>query len=144
MIKLHAIALQQGVEKIFWYNYQDRRPERQYAENHFGLRDHWGFPKPVYPAYYTLHRHLDYKIAAGSQQLKQGVQVHKFQGNSETTWLVWSYPNQSVKINLGDIDSNLHNQAKIKILNMVGTPILLTGKQIQITHEPLFITLKTP
>ena len=142
MIKLHTIAFQQGVKKIFWYNYQDRRPERQYAENHFGLRDHWGFPKPVYPAYYTLHSHLDYKTAVGSLQLKQGVQVHKFQDNRETTWVVWSHPAQSAEIKLTDIDSDLQNQAVIEILNMVGTPVKPMGKQIQISSEPLFITLK--
>ena len=144
MIKLHAIALQQGVEKIFWYNYKDREPGRDYAENHFGLRDHWGFPKPVYPAYYTLHSHLDYKTAAGSQQLKHGIQVHQFQGTSETTWVVWSYPDRAVEIALTDIDSRLQNQSMLKILTMVGTPIKPAGQQIQITHEPLFITLTAP
>lgn len=54
VIKLHVVALQEGVEKIFWYNYRDREVAREYAENHFGLVDYRGFPKPIYAAYMQL------------------------------------------------------------------------------------------
>jgi hypothetical protein len=141
MIKLHTIALQQGVEKIFWYNYQDREPGREEAENHFGLRDYWGYLKPIYPAYYTLHSHLDGKKAMGSVQLKHGVQVHKFQNSRETTWVVWSYSKKINNLSLREIDSDLNNQQSIEVLNMVGSSIKLIGQKVNVTSKPMFITL---
>ena len=54
LIKMHVVALQNGVEKIFWYNYRDRGESRARAEDHFGLVDYRGFPKPSYVAYVHL------------------------------------------------------------------------------------------
>jgi hypothetical protein len=75
MIKLHVMALHQGVQKIFWYNYIDRRPEREYAENHFGMRDYWDYPKPVYPAYFNLHSCLNGKVPARAVRLHNNVRI---------------------------------------------------------------------
>lgn len=54
MVKFHAIALSLGVEKVFWYNYQDRNFDRQDSEANFGMRTFDGYPVPTYPTLIQL------------------------------------------------------------------------------------------
>ena len=51
------------MERAFWYNLKDRGSNRDYAEDHFGLIDYWGYPKPAYPAYVTMLHNLAGKPA---------------------------------------------------------------------------------
>jgi len=47
LIKLRVMSHYQGVERVFWYNYKGRGPNRDNSEDHFGLIDCWGYPKPA-------------------------------------------------------------------------------------------------
>ncbi len=135
MIKLHVVAFQQGVEKIFWYNYMDRESDREYAENHFGLVDFIGYPKPVYLAYVHLYSQLRGKTAAGVRTIDEDVLVYTFENQTEKTMVVWSRSPEVLKVAASDLSVVL----KSVVTNAVGTPIQFEGDTISVSDFPIFI-----
>ena len=64
LVKFHALAIANGIKRLYWYNYKNRGNDIDYAEHHFGLRsysvesDDPGHPLPAYVAYVTMLAHL--------------------------------------------------------------------------------------
>jgi hypothetical protein len=144
LIKLHVMAFHLGVEKIFWYNYKDRKPEREYAENHFGLRDYWGFPKPVYVAYLNLQKYLDAKQPGQARQVAgDNIRAYDFHGQDESVTVVWSYPGRDQLVSIDTIYPEFSPDATIDILDPMGAPVVYTGTAIPISREPIFIIYKS-
>ncbi len=137
MTKLHVVALQQGVEKIFWYNYMDRESDREYAENHFGLVDVLGYPKPAYLAYVHLYSQLRSKIVAGVRTVDKDVLVYTFENETEKTMVVWRRAPEILKVAASDLSVVLKQSV---ITNVVGTSIQFEGETISISDSPIFIT----
>lgn len=54
MVRFHTLAIALGIEKIFWYNYQDGWVDRSDSEAHFGMRTHDGFLTPSYASMITM------------------------------------------------------------------------------------------
>lgn len=145
LVKVHALALQIGVEKIFWYNYQDWGDRREYAEDHFGLRDHEGFPKPAYAAYYTLRQLVDGKTPTQLTRLPNNVTVARFAGDAEDVLVAWRY----APIPLSDAteplawselypDLTAHDVATV--IDVVGTPYEQADVDgVLVGPEPLYI-----
>jgi len=69
--RAYLIALQSGVEKMFWYNLRARENDPYYNEDHFGIVHSDLKPKPAYKAFEALHK----ARPAGSTAL--GGQWHK-------------------------------------------------------------------
>ncbi len=91
IIKFHVMAVQYGVEKVFWYNYKDRGSEREFAEDHFGLIDYWGYPKPAYLAYINLNQSLVDKVFTNAVR-KNDIWAYEFDGDIEKVTVAWSFP----------------------------------------------------
>jgi len=145
MIKLHVMAYGDGVEKIFWYNYRDRRPGRDYAENHFGLLDYWGFPKPVYPAYMNLQGLLDTRRASPPRQVAGNVRVYEFRGQDESVTVAWSYPGAVREVPLAELLPGAVPEDIVRVVDPMGMPAPFTASFIRVTGEPVFIvTRKDP
>jgi hypothetical protein len=142
MIKTHVLALHAGVKKIFWYNYKDRGNQRAYAEAHFGIRDYWGFPKPVYSAYINLLRCLSGKKPVQARQLPGNLWLYEFEGKNEHLLVTWTYPVGVRLTPLESLKSELTPDDVIEITDAVGTPLSLTGNIIRITGEPLYLITK--
>lgn len=53
--RTYLIALQSGVEKVFWYNLRARENDPYYNEDHFGIIHSDLEPKPAYLAFETLN-----------------------------------------------------------------------------------------
>lgn len=142
MIKLHVMALSKDVKKLFWYNYQDRKQEREEVENHFGLIDYWGYPKPVYAAYVNLIDRVNGKQFVQTRQLSSGLWVFEFKGNHEIVWVTWCYPACKKNLSWSDILKEIKVGKLTKIVNSVGTPLVIDKDMIHFTGEPVFITTR--
>ncbi len=142
IIKTHVLALHLGVEKMFWYNYMDQGMARDYAEDHFGIRDYWGFPKPVYTAYFTLHSHLNGKNPVSAKQLPDNIRVYRFEGTTENTLVAWVYPGDERLVPLDALQAGLLPADILETVSAVGTPLSLDGNAIRIAGAPVFITTK--
>ncbi len=141
LIKLHVMAFHAGIEKIFWYNYQDRASGREYAENHFGLREFLGYPKPVYVAYTQLQKLLAGKTNIKRIDLTGDIYAYEFSDNKTKVLVLWSFPTSpTVKtIPLASlIERPLQNQS-IKIINSMGKTMPLSGDVITISGTPIYL-----
>jgi hypothetical protein len=139
LVKLQIIAYHLGVEKIFWYNYKDRKPGREHAENHFGLRDYWGYPKPVYPAYVNLQQQIHAKRPGRAWKLPGDVRVYEFIGTEERLIVAWTYPPGTREIPISVLLGETPVADIIAIVDPVGTPVPYTEALLRISAEPVFI-----
>lgn len=145
IVKMHVLALASGVEKIFWYNYKDRNSRREHAEDHFGLRDFWGYPKPVYAAYYQLQSALTNKIAATQQVVSNDIHVFRFNGVVEDVLVAWKYPaTESSEVPLLTLETGLTEQKVARVVNSLGIPVGLSSLGVRVTGEPIYIFIKKP
>ncbi len=141
LIKLHVMAFHAGIEKVFWYNYKDRASEREYAENHFGLREFLGHPKPVYVAYSQLQKLLTGKTNIKKIDLAGDIFAYEFSDNKAKVLVLWSFPaSPTVKtIPLASLmQMPLQNQS-IKIINPMGKTMPLSGDTISISGTPIYL-----
>ena len=134
LIKIHVLALRAGVEKIIWYNYRDRGDNPTDVEDHFGLRDYWGFPKPAYVAYANMVNLLKDKKHNGTIDIK-GVYAIRFSGRNEDCIVAWAFP-ENVTISLSDL--GIREVSGVKIINAVGTPLPL-NESLELTRDPIYI-----
>ena len=139
MIQTHVIALSQGVDKVFWYHAKDRGASREKAEAHFGMRDYWGFPKPVYAAYNNLRLHIDDKKVTSYRLLNNRVHCIKFENADSVVWVTWHQDGRD-ELALADIAPSLGNAASAKYVNAVGTPLSTPTMHLEINEFPTFIS----
>jgi hypothetical protein len=139
MIKLHVMAYAGGVEKIFWYNYRDRKPERDHAENHFGLRDYWGYPKPVYPAYINLQGQLAGRMAGKLRRPFPDLRLYDFDGQDGRVTVAWAYPSAIRQVPLAALLPGADSEDVLGIVDPMGEPIPYTEEAVPISGEPVFI-----
>ena len=90
MARFTAIALHKGVEKIFWYNYQDRDNLHADPENFFGLKDYDGFLKPSYLTWHLLSDRLHNAQPDKFLTLSNRLQTYRFTKRAETCAIAWS------------------------------------------------------
>lgn len=146
MAKVYALALPMGIKKIFWYTYQDWGDRREYAEDHFGIRDYWGFPKPAYAAFYNLRTKLENKAPGKTRQLPGNVWVSEFKGSTEDVLVTWVYPEDQSNVRSEVAWSALRqglSKAGIKqVVNVVGTPVPVESDGLSVTGQPVFVVVK--
>jgi hypothetical protein len=142
LIKLHVLALTMGVKKVFWYNYQDRGMVRDSAEDHFGLRDYWGYPKPVYAAYINLKSLLYKKPPLQTRKIAGHIWVCAFRGKTETVLVVWSDTKSERLLDIPSLQAGLEPTAILRIVNAVGTPLSSDNLTLHLSTIPIFILLK--
>ena len=141
LVKFHAIALERGVEKIFWYNYKDRDTDPTDVEDHFGLVDHWGFPKPAYAAYVTMTRCLAGKRYQEVRHLERNARVYRFSDDAESCLIAWVYPADDGTVSVSAAE--LGDGTVVGVTNVVGTP-LPAGSHVILGAYPTFITSTNP
>lgn len=134
MIKLHVIAFNNGIEKVFWYNYRDQESEREYAENHFGMIDYWGFPKPVYSAYTSLYQRLSGKDQVRRCDIHPQITCYEFSDKQITTKVLWSTSEKNISVTV--------NKLETKLTNAVGTSIVNSDYKISVGKAPIFLSYK--
>ncbi len=138
LVKLHVIALQRNVGRLFWYNYRDRAAGREQAENHFGLRDHAGFPRPTYVAHHNLHRRLQGLEARGELDLGGGARAYRFSATGRDVFVVWVYPVAPRALPLLQPGAEI-----VEVVDSFGTP-LASGDDgtLRIGGDALFVVTR--
>ncbi|MBB6635049.1 hypothetical protein [Cohnella thailandensis] len=135
--KVYTLGLEGGVEKIFWYNYKDRDQRRYYPEDHFGLLDYWGYPKPAYLAYVAARDQLDTKAAKGVAKFGD-VWLAKFDGEDEDTYILWTDPSATPQAH--DLSSLLLSDEITGVFNTLGTPLAIADTaSYMVPYEPVFV-----
>lgn len=138
LVKFHTIALAKGVEKIFWYNYRDRDESTTDVEAHFGMVDHWGFPKPAYSAYVNMARCLEGKSYLEMKQTDEHIRAYEFAGADESCLVAWVYPADTRADPVSNFEIN--DRRIIGVTDMVGTPMPASA-EIELDEYPVFITV---
>ncbi|MFV1982871.1 MAG: hypothetical protein ACC657_04960 [Thiohalomonadales bacterium] len=142
LIKIHVLALNLGVEKVFWYNYQDNGKSRNYAEDNFGMRDFWGFPKPVYASYINMYANLYQKLPLAIRTIPNNILVYPFESANEVVLVIWSKTDTEQLIALSSLQDGLVLADIIDIVNTVGTPMVIENDVIPISTNPVFVRIK--
>lgn len=138
MAKVHAIALYKGVEKVFWYNYRDRDFGNDYAENFFGLRDFWGFPKPVYSAYARLVMCLNNPRPAGTLRKKGVTLGYQFKTADGEVTIAWN-PEADKAVSLSLSELGIQRNEAFLVLDLLGNPIPIRNDRINLNALPIFV-----
>jgi hypothetical protein len=142
LVKMNALALHAGVDKLFWYNYRDKGGARDQAEEHFGLLDHWGYPKPVYPAYANLHARLTGKQPSVARRMAGDVWVRSFRGSDQEVYVVWTYPAAARDVPWTSLDSGLTAAGVVQVTDVVGAPLPFSGDTFRVDGDPLFVVAR--
>ncbi|MEY4905739.1 MAG: hypothetical protein RLZZ292_3554, partial [Bacteroidota bacterium] len=143
--KMHAFALSSEIEKVYWYNYQDRGSDPTYPEDHLGMRDYWGFPKANYGTYYFLTEAIKGSSLVFQNWINNKVFMVEFQKNSQESWIIaWSNNSgQPTTIALSQLRNTLHPGNIAATLATDGSPISpISGSNITIPSYPIFIKYK--
>lgn len=139
LIKTHVISLAMGVQKIFWYNYVDRGPSTTDVEDHFGLFDFWGFPKPSYAAYVNMVNCIGGMNFGGRRNLSGDIHVYEFSDGDRRCIIVWTYPEATKTVSLASILAAPNESNVTRVMNTVGTPLKFST-DVVIDGFPIFLT----
>lgn len=139
LVKLHMIALAGGVEKITWYNYRDRDSSTTDVEAHFGMVDHWGYPKPAYLAYVNMAQCLDRKQYHDERRVDSAIRIYEFVGSDESCLVAWAYPANGSPVAVPT--RSISSREIAGVSNLVGTPLPLSP-HIELGEHPVFITVR--
>ncbi len=138
LVKLHAHAFADGVEKVFWYNYQDRSTSTTWAESHFGMRDHWGFPKPGYLAYAAALKCMKGREASRLPG-DSATSVFLFSGAEQDCLVAWTVADTEQIAPLGALRAGLDSDHVVEAFNTVGTQVALMDGAISLSTYPVFL-----
>lgn len=140
LVRCHLVALQNHVEKIFWYTYQDGGQSPEYAEDHFGLIDFRGYPKPGYAAYVTMTRLLNGKALVSTAQLAGGLHLARFRGAQEDCLVVWTYPEAAKTVKLSQFGLT---PARVKsVTDITGKAVSVKGNTLPVSGYPVYVTVR--
>lgn len=139
MLKCYLVSWQQGVDKVFWYNQFDRGDNPEYAEDHFGLVDHWGFPKPTYAAYATMTYMLTDKPLESARVVHGNVELYRFKGKSADTLVLWTYPAARVSVPASAL--GIPGGAAAQVYDMYGKPLHESAGALSLSESPIYVTL---
>lgn len=139
IVKVHVLALARGIERILWYNYRDRDPSTTDVEDHFGMIDYWGFPKPAYLAYVTLTQCLEDKVFHSKKELPPDIHVYEFSNADESCLVAWAYPAAEQSVPLSAIRPEIDEADLLTVTNAVGTPLRVSAT-VSLSEFPVFVT----
>ena len=141
MIKFNVIAVHDGVEKVFWYNYKDRGSSREFAEDHFGLIDYWEYPKPAYLAYIHMNQSLGAKAISRAVQTDD-IRAYEFSGDNENVIVAWSFPAAKNKVSLTELGVGMSSWPDVEVTDAIGDPLPIENGWVHLTQEPVFIQVR--
>jgi len=142
LVKLHTMSLALGVERIFWYNYENGWFSRTDAEANFGMFDYLGYPLPTSAAQWNLVDKIDDKEFVSWTTLPGNVMSYHFQDSKQDVYVLWTYPVTSRVMTLLDITPGLDQTQIIECVDKVGRSYSLNDNSILVTSEPIFLVTR--
>jgi len=148
LVKFHALAIANGITRLYWYNYKNRGNDVHYAEHHFGLRSYSadtedpGHPLPAYVAYITMLSHLKGCSFVELRHPAPNVFVFAFavDGATDRRILAWVEPAQAVTLALTSLETGLLAANVQTVSDIYGRPVpAISGQDITLDGRPLFL-----
>ncbi|HEX6813114.1 MAG TPA: hypothetical protein VF384_15940 [Planctomycetota bacterium] len=148
LVKFHALAIANGIKRIYWYNYKNRGNDIDYAEHHFGLRSFSaessdpGRPLPAYVAYITMLSHLKGCSFVELRHPRPDVYAFEFavDGTKERRILTWVEPAQAVTLPLTSLASGLLAANVRTVSDIYGRPApAISHQMITLDGRPLYL-----
>ena len=136
LIKLHVMALAQGITRMEWFEARDPAGE----ESGFGLLDRQGRARPAYEAYQALVQHLGATPRCLGWLDEEHSYVFVFEGKTEPVVVAWARQevvhhylfNAKLSIDAGDPNATMHTSRD------------LWGKAIHFPAAGLLIITEAP
>lgn len=135
LTKVYATALNHGVEKIFWYEYEDSCSTPSDVECHFGLKYQDGKPKPGYFAYQATSDCVGSKNPAG-ERTRGITRISSFVGKSGECDVVWNYPDSKTAFPLSALAATSRD---VQAFDVTGHPLATTHDEVPISGSPVFL-----
>lgn len=135
LTKVYAMALNHGVDKIFWYEYRDSCSAASDVECHFGLKYNDGTPKPAYYAYKAISDCIGNKRPAG-ERIEGGTRISSFKGRSQECHVVWQYPGSETTFPLSAIAATSRDT---RAFDVMGKPVPISRERVEISESPLLL-----
>jgi hypothetical protein len=140
VVKTHAIAFANGVSRIYWYNYKDSAASDKDAEQHFGIRDFWGYPKPACAAYANFVNLVGAKAWIKVSHPADNIQSYHFSDGKHSCYVVWAYPTPARPATV-PLLSITGGASVASVTDTVGTLLPFEkGGSIVLDNSPVFIT----
>jgi len=145
LVKIHVMAYNGGVERVYWYQGQDTCSDQTNAECNFGLITNGGVPRPAYQAYRTMTSCMNGKnLPPVYTNLVSGVRYYDFAGSNGHCIIAWTYlsgvtqqtapSTPTVSMNL----SSITTKQILSVKNTVGANMPTNGN-INLSPAPIFI-----
>lgn len=135
LVKLCVLSRSHNVKKIFWYNYKDQNKARDEVEAHFGLRDYWGYPKPVYAAYHYVTQLLKDIKGEPLTNLSPTLKAFHFQDKKQNFIVIWRTISGSENISFNQL-----GLTHVTLTTATGRPLPRpASRTITIGNTPIFI-----
>ncbi len=134
--RAHLLALHRGLERSFWYEFQERRETDEANEDAFGIVEHSLKPKPAYVACRTLIRARPAGSRALDRPWKTGLIYHTAWARPDgrtahavwNLWGRWRTPRMT--------SARLHGRL-VEAFDYLGRPVKLTVDSTGRTILPL-------
>ena len=138
LARAYLIALQSGVERMFWYNLRARENDPFYNEDHFGIVHRDLSPKPAYLALQALNRARPVGSVSSAGDWQDGTLFYPAwkRPDGKTVRAVWTVgPARAV---------SLHSKDRItEAFNYLGQPVDLHGASEKVTltvsADPVYV-----
>ena len=140
MVQCHLMAFRLGVEKVFWYNYQDSGFDPEYAERHFGMVDFRGYPKACYAAYCTMARMIRDRKFASFNVIGSDLQVYRFSGLNSDVIAAWTYPARQRTVSLAAL--GIHPAAVTEVVDVTGRPVPISIGALLMSKIPVYVVVR--
>lgn len=134
LVKMNVLALANDIKYVYWYNYRDHGDKPEYPEHHFGLVDHWGFPKPAYQAYCVMANLIDDAKFSGRSTIGS-VSRFVFDGNRRQCIVVW---NQAGKKDAVALSTLAPGAKTVRGFDLFGREIPADGP-VTVSERPLYL-----
>jgi len=150
LVKAHVIAMAEGVERLFVYNYYDRGNDHTYPEDHFGLRAYEaaadltkdGHTKPAYVAYALMAKFLSGKEFVGHAKPQNDIWLYDFSDPSKPengVLVVWLYSEEDRAVSLAELKPGLVTREVQWISDIYGTRFDAVDEELLVGGTPVFV-----
>lgn len=145
LVKLHVMAFNAGVQRVYWYQGRDNCYDPKNAECNFGLISYDGQKRPAYFAYRTLQSCLTGKVVNPIYRaLAEGARTYEFVGAKGRCVVAWTFVDgvtertaptgPAVKLPV----AALTNRRVLAVRNTTGA-ILQFSNDLTLSPSPIFI-----
>lgn len=151
LVKLHVLAYNAGVERVYWYHENDNCADPGNAECNFGLIASNGARRPAYLAYETLVSCLRNKsIKPIFRSLPSGVRTYEFRGKTGSCIVAWTFVD-GVTERVAPTAPRIRAPVAALTNNRVASVVDITGSllpaasELSLSPSPIFIeTIDSP